>query len=519
VEDGASRAGENVLAAIVVKNNVFRAGAGSKAQIEFATMMRPTVKPFLDENFLLQTELAARLYHEYAKGEPIIDYHCHLPPAEVADNHRFRSLTEIWLNGDHYKWRALRASGVPERLITGDASDWEKFEAWARTVPQTVRNPLYHWTHMELKFPFGVKGKVLDGSTARDIYDHCGALLGRDEFTTQGLLRQYKVLVVCTTDDPIDTLESHVKHARNAKAFTKLYPTWRPDKALAVHDPASWNGWVDKLEAAADLGVRSYATLIEALKRRHDAFHAQGCRLSDHGLDQLWAAPYTAAEVEAIFQKARAGKALGPDEVERFRSAVLYDLALLDHARGWTQQFHLGAMRNNNTRMMRLLGPDTGFDSIGDLPQAVGLARFLDRLDTTDQLPKTILYNLNPADNEVFATVAGNFQDGSVPGKIQFGSAWWFLDQKDGMEKQIDALSNMGLLSRFVGMLTDSRSFLSYSRHEYFRRLLCNMLGNDVEDGLLPNDVDLLGNLVRDVCFRNARSYFGFDVSGAPAAR
>ena len=474
------------------------------------------MKPFLDEDFLLPNETAVRLYHEFASGEPIIDYHCHLPPDQIASNHRFASLTEIWLNGDHYKWRALRANGVPERLITGDASDWEKFEAWARTVPYTLRNPLYHWTHLELRFPFGVKGKLLSEKTAREIYDGCNELLRRDEFTTQGLLRQYKVRVVCSTDDPTDSLEHHAKHAKQIKGSsgpqTRLYPTWRPDRVLQIHDPSVWNDWVGKLEAASGIAVKSYATLLDALRNRHDVFHAHGCRASDHGLETMYAAPYTEREVAAIFDKARAGKGLSPEEVEKFRSAILYDAALLDHARGWTQQFHLTAMRNNNTRMMRTLGPDTGFDSIGDLPQASSVARFLDRLDTSNQLPKTILYNLNPADNEVFATVLGNFQDGSVPGKMQYGSAWWFLDQLDGMEKQINALSNMGLLSRFVGMLTDSRSFLSYSRHEYFRRLLCAMLGTDIERGLLPNDLSLVGNLVKDVCFRNARSYFGFDL-------
>jgi glucuronate isomerase len=469
------------------------------------------VKPFLDDNFLLETETAIRLYHEYAKAEPIVDYHCHLSPAEVATNHRFANLTEIWLNGDHYKWRAMRSDGVPERLITGDASDWEKFEAWAKVVPHTLRNPLYHWTHLELKFPFGVKNKVLNPSTAREIFDHCNTLLAGDGFTTQGLLQKYKVQVVCTTDDPIDSLEHHAAHAKNPKATTKLYPTWRPDKSLFVHDLKSWNEWVGKLEAAAGASVGSYADFLTAMKKRHDAFHAHGCRASDHGLDTMYATPATEREVSAIFAKARANKAaLAPDEIEKFRSAALYDLALYDHARGWTQQFHLGAMRNNNTRMMRTLGPDTGFDSIGDLPQASAIARFLDRLDTTDQLAKTILYNLNPADNDVLATVIGNFQDGSVAGKMQFGSAWWFLDQKDGMEKQINSLSNMGLLARFVGMLTDSRSFLSYSRHEYFRRILCNLLGNDIEGGQLPHDIDLVGGLVRDVCFRNAQGYFGF---------
>jgi glucuronate isomerase len=506
--------------------------ANSLRPPEFGYYPRTAVKPFLDEDFLLPNQAAVRLYHEFAEGEPIIDYHCHLPPDQIASNHRFATLTEIWLNGDHYKWRALRANGVPERLITGAASDWEKFEAWARTVPATLRNPLYHWTHLELRFPFGVKGKLLCEKTAREIYDRCGELLQQDEFTTQGLLRQYRVLVVCSTDDPTDSLEHHARHAERIKGGqggqggkvgkgttkgsdvqeTRLYPTWRPDRALQVHDLSAWNDWVGKLEAASGLAVGSYSSLLEALRKRHDVFHARGCRASDHGLEMMYASPYTEREVALIFEKARAGKGLSGEEIEKFRSAVLHDTALFDHARGWTQQFHLGAMRNNSTRMMRALGPDTGFDSIGDLPQASAIARFLDRLDTSDQLPRTILYNLNPRDNEVFATVLGNFQDGSVPGKMQFGSAWWFLDQLDGMEKQINSLSNMGLLSRFVGMLTDSRSFLSYSRHEYFRRLLCAMLGSDIERGLLPNDLPLVGELVKDVCFRNARAYFGFEL-------
>jgi glucuronate isomerase len=469
----------------------------------------------MDENFLLQNDVAVQLYHEYAKGEPIIDYHCHLPPAEVANNHRFKTLTEIWLNGDHYKWRALRSNGVPERLITGNASDWEKFEAWAKTVPATLRNPLYHWTHLELRFPFGVTGKRLDGTTAREIYDHGNALLQRDDFTTQGLLQKFNVEVVCTTDDPIDSLEHHAAYAtaqaKNPKSRTKLLPTWRPDKSFAVHDLTLWNEWIGKLEAISNQTVDSYRAMLDALKKRHDVFHAHGCRASDHGLECLYAASYTEAEIAAIFSKARANRGpLSVDEVEKFRSAVLYDTALWDHARGWTQQFHLGAMRNNNTRMWKAIGPDTGFDSIGDLPQGQAASRFFDRLDSTDQLAKTIIYNLNPRDNDLFATLIGNFQGGGVAGKMQFGSAWWFLDQLDGMEKQINALSNMGLLSRFVGMLTDSRSFVSYSRHEYFRRLLCNILGTDVERGLVPHDMELLGNLVKDVCYRNAKGYFGF---------
>jgi glucuronate isomerase len=467
-------------------------------------------RTFLDDDFLLESDVARELYVEHARPQPIIDYHCHLSPERIADNHRFKTLTEIWLEGDHYKWRAMRADGVPEREITGDASDWEKFAAWARTVPHTLRNPLYHWTHLELAFPFGVRGKLLGPDTAREIYDHCNALLAKDDFTTQGLLRQYRVEVVCSTDDPADSLEPHRRHATAKGAATRLVPTWRPDKALGLHDVPAWNAWVDRLQAAAGVSIGDLRSFRVAMEKRHAFFHEVGCRSSDHGLDRMWAADCTEREGEAIFARARAGQAVGPDDVEKLRSLLLYELAVMDHARGWVQQFHLGALRNNNSRALRALGPDTGYDAVGDLPQAGPLVRFLDRLDATNQLAKTVLYNLNPADNEVLATITGSFQDGSAPGKMQFGSAWWFLDQLDGMERQMNALSNMGLLSRFVGMLTDSRSFLSYSRHDYFRRLLCNMLGEDVHRGRLPDDRALLGGLVEDVCYRNAKAYFSF---------
>jgi glucuronate isomerase len=469
------------------------------------------MKTFLADDFLLDSKTAVDLYETYARRQPIIDYHCHLSPHQVADDYAWRSITEIWLQGDHYKWRAMRTAGVPERNITGEASDWEKFAAWAATVPQTLRNPLYHWTHLELKFPFGVEGKLLGPDTAKEIYEHCNRKLAEKDFSAQGLLAQYGVKIVCSTDDPIDDLEPHQRHAKNTQARTKLAPTWRPDKALFVHDLPVWNGWIDKLGAVAGMNVDTLAGLREALQKRHDTFHATGCRASDHGLERIFAAPYTEREAEAIFAKARAGKALSPDEIEKFRSALCHDFAVMDHKRGWVQQFHLGAMRNNSTRAMRVLGPDTGYDSIGDFAQGEALVRFFDRLDSEGKLAKTIVYNLNPRDNEVLTTVIGSFQDGSAPGKMQFGSAWWFLDQLDGMAKQMNALSNMGLLSRFVGMLTDSRSFLSYSRHDYFRRLLCNLLGEDVQAGRLPDDTALLGRLVEDVCFKNARAYFGFE--------
>jgi glucuronate isomerase len=465
---------------------------------------------FPGADFLLDTDVAADLYRRVAEPQPIIDYHTHLSPEQIATNHRFRSITEAWLDGDHYKWRAMRANGIDERLITGPTSDWEKFEAWARTVPMTLRNPLYHWTHMELHRPFGVDA-LLSPGTAREIYDRCNARLSEDAFTTRGLLKGFGVTVICTTDDPADSLSWHQQMSAEPDPATRMYPTWRPDRALAIEDPAAFNAWVARLEAAAGASVSgSYRSLLDALDRRHRAFHALGCRASDHGLETVWAAPWTDERVDASFNQLRSGKALDPVAARAFKSALLHDLAVMDHSRGWVQQFHLGALRNTNTRRGRILGADTGCDSIGDWEQSRALAALLDSLDATGQLAKTILYNLNPADNEVFATMAGNYQDGQTPGKMQFGAAWWFLDQLDGMTAQLNALSNMGLLARFVGMITDSRSFLSYSRHEYFRRLLCHLLGDDVRRGLLPDDRALLGQLVENVCYLNAREYFGF---------
>lgn len=462
----------------------------------------------ITEDFLLETDLARRLFHDVAKNLPIIDYHCHLPPEQIASNHRFRSITEIWLDGDHYKWRAMRANGVSERFCTGDATDFDKFEAWAKTVPETIRNPLYHWTHMELKRPFGIE-ELLNEKSARSIYDRTTARLQEDGFTTLGLLKQFKVAVVCTTDDPVDSLEPHAELAKRKDPETRVCPTWRPDKALAVEDPASWNAWVDALEAASGQSIGAWSQFMAALERRHTAFHDLGCRASDHGLERMHAAPFTEAELALAFGALRAGRVLDRDAAEQFKSGLLHEMAILDHGRGWVQQFHLGALRNTNARARRTLGPDKGFDSIGDFDQALPLARFLDRLDDSNQLAKTILYNLNPRDNELFASMIGNFQDGTVPGKMQYGAAWWFLDQKDGMEAQLRALSNLGLFSRFVGMITDSRSFLSYSRHEYYRRLVCNLLGNDVRSGFLPDDRDLLARAVRNVCFDNAKAYLG----------
>lgn len=466
------------------------------------------MKDFLDDNFLLQTKTAEYLYHNYAANMPIIDYHCHLIPQQIAENKKFDNITQPWLYDDYYKWRAMRTNGVDERYCTGDASDKEKFEKWAETVPYTLRNPLYHWTHLELKRYFGVND-LLSEKTAREIYGKTSEILQSDEYRVKGLLRLMKVELVCTTDDPVDSLKYHQQIAKQGGDL-KVIPAWRPDKTMAVEVPASYNEYIDSLSEASGIEISSYFTLLEAIKDRHDYFHANGCRLSDHGLEHFFAEDYTEEEVCIIFKKVRIGILLNETEILKFKSALLFDLALMDHEKGWTQQFHIGALRNNNSRLFNLLGPDTGFDSIGDWDNARSMSKFLDRLDKTDQLAKTILYNINPGENEIMATMISNFQDGSVPGKIQWGSASWFLDQKDGMEKQMNALSSLGLLSRFVGMLTDSRSFLSFPRHEYFRRILCNLFGNDVENGLIPNDKKLLGQMVEDICYNNAKEYFNF---------
>jgi len=469
------------------------------------------MKPFLDENFLLETKAAERLYHEYAAAMPIFDYHCHLPVAEIAEDKKFANLTAIWLHGDHYKWRAMRANGVDERYITGNASDLDKFRAWAETVPKTLRNPLYHWTHLELKNPFGIEGTLLSPATADAIYQHCSELLQRDDFSTRGLLQKMQVRVVCTTDDPLDDLEHHKKLAEDASFRVRVLPAFRPDRAMAVDDPTTFNGWVDKLAQLCNCDIGEYRSFLDCLAARHTFFHEHGCRLSDHGLEAPYAEDYSEAEVAAIFAKVRSGKAITAAESRVFKSAMLVEFAVLDHSRGWTQQFHFGALRNQNTRAFRTLGPDTGYDSIGDFSMGRSLGRLLDRLEAQDKLTKTILYVLNPGDNEMIATTIGNFQGGGIPGKMQFGSGWWFNDQKDGMERQLTALSNMGLLSRFVGMLTDSRSFLSYPRHEYFRRVLCNLFGRDMENGELPHDFQLIGETIRDISYRNAVNYFGIE--------
>ncbi|GGZ15670.1 uronate isomerase [Echinicola pacifica] len=467
-------------------------------------------KEFLDENFLLQNDFAQQLYHTYAKDLPIIDYHCHLSPKDITLNRPFNNLSEIWLAGDHYKWRAMRTLGINEEYITGKStSDKDKFLKWAETVPYTLRNPLFHWTHLELKRYFGIN-QLLSPDTAEEIYEEATAQLQQKSHFTRGLLEQMNVETVCSTDDPIDTLNYHIQ-AKREGIKPNLFPAFRPDKAYAVENQGSYLSYLNLLGQASDTEISSYKALLDALKNRVDYFHEHGGRLSDHGLEKLYYFKRGTYDCEKLMAKLLGGAKLCGEEIHYFKFETLLHLSHMYHAKGWTQQYHLGALRNTNQRMLRLLGPDTGFDSIGDFSQASAIAQFLNELDSSDQLAKTILYNLNPSDNEVLATMIGNFNDGSIRGKVQFGSGWWFLDQKDGMEKQMNALSNMGLLSCFVGMLTDSRSFLSFPRHEYFRRTLCNLIGKDVANGELPNDEEWLGKIVSDICYYNAKNYFQFD--------
>jgi len=460
---------------------------------------------FIHEDFLLQTRTARRLYHDFAKAEPIFDYHCHLPPRDLAANRQFKDLFEIWLEGDHYKWRAMRANGVPERYCTGAATPFEKFQAWAATVPFTLRNPLYHWTHLELKRYFGITELLNERSAAR-IWRRAGDRLASSGLSAQGILRRFKVVAVCTTDDPTDSLEHHRALAASGLG-TRVLPAFRPDKALAVHQQAQFNEWVKRLELASEMDVRNLDQLLAALRKRHDYFHSLGCRLSDHGLTQCFADFCSDRTAGAIFDKARRGKAASPAEQAQFATFLMLFFGRLDAEKGWTKQLHLGTLRNNNTRLLNQLGPDTGFDSIGDFPQGAALASYLDALEREKALPKTIVYNSNPADDYLFATMLGNFPGDGIAAKVQMGSGWWFLDQKEGMEWQMNALSNLSLLSRFVGMVTDSRSFMSYPRHEYFRRVLCNLIGRDVENGELPKDFKLLGQMIRNICFGNAAQY------------
>jgi glucuronate isomerase len=467
------------------------------------------MKDFLNSDFLLDTDTASELYHQYAEKMPIIDYHCHLSPQLIEEDHQFSDLTELWLSGDHYKWRAMRTNGVDESLITGNATPWQKFEAWAATVPYTMGNPLYHWTHLELQRTFGIH-TILNPDSALDIYNRCNELLKQPEYSARGLISHFNVEVLCTTDDPIDSLV-YQRQIRKSGFSTKVLPTWRPDKLTAVSDTTAYKQYILALEKASDTNIGTFGDLTQALQKRHNYFHEQGCRLSDHGLTTFYAEPYTPAEIELSFEKLMQGKELTTEEQIKYQSAMLYIFGCMDAESGWTQQYHYGALRNNNSLMMQRVGPDTGFDSIGDWNVAQSLSRFLDRLNREDKLARTILYNLNPNANEMIATMTGNFQDGTIPGKIQFGSSWWFMDQKEGMQRQLKVLSNLSLLSRFVGMLTDSRSFVSYPRHEYFRRILCNLLGHDIEQGELPADeLPWIGQMIKDICYYNAKTYFRF---------
>jgi glucuronate isomerase len=468
---------------------------------------------FIHEDFLLSTRTGRRLYHQYAEGEPILDYHCHLSPRDIAENRRFNDLFEIWLEGDHYKWRAMRSNGVAERFCTGDADPFAKFQAWAATVPHTLRNPLYHWTHLELKRYFDID-ELLDEASAARIWKRANERLAGADLTTQGILKKFRVQYVCTTDDPTDDLRYHRAMAAEGLAV-RVLPAFRPDKALRIDRPDVFNPWVDSLGQAANVEIGKLDGFLDALRSRHDYFHQHGCRLSDHGMNQCYADFCSPKVAAGIFAKARRGAAVSVQEQERFGAFMMLFFGQLDAEKGWVKQLHLGALRNNNTRLLRQLGPDTGFDSIGDFPQATALASYLDRLDQEKALPKMILYNANPADNYVFATMLGNYQDGSVPGKIQFGAGWWFLDQKEGIEWQLNALSNLGLLSRFIGMITDSRSFMSFPRHEYFRRVLCEVIGRDMENGEIPDDEMLVGTMIRNICNNNARQYFGFSADAA----
>jgi glucuronate isomerase len=467
------------------------------------------MKKFLSRDFLLETETARQLFHDYVADLPIIDYHCHLSPRLIAENHQFANLAEIWLQGDHYKWRAMRFNGINESFITGNQSDRNKFQKWAETVPYTLRNPLYHWTHLELQRYFGID-KILDADSAGEIYDECNQKLQLPEFRVQGLLKKMKVEVICTTDDPADSLEFH-QSILNQGIKIKVLPAFRPDQAISIGKPMAFQAYLETLGKSANISIDNFNQFLDALKSRHDYFHAMGCRVSDHGLEQFYTTDWTEPELKNIFEKARGGSTVNTEEVEKFQSALIFQFAEWDFERNWVQQFHLGALRNNNSRMLGSLGPDTGWDSIGDFPQAKALSFFLNSLDKNNRLARTILYNNNPTDNEMMATMIGNFNDGTIPGKVQWGSAWWFLDQKDGMTKQLNALSNMGLISRFIGMITDSRSFLSFPRHEYFRRIICGLFGKEIENGEIPADTEWAGMMLKNISYYNARNFFDWN--------
>ncbi|WP_396170169.1 glucuronate isomerase [Flavobacterium sp.] len=467
-------------------------------------------KIFITDNFLLHSEAAVQLYHDFAKHQPIFDYHCHLSPKDIAEDRQFENLAQIWLEGDHYKYRAMRANGVNEKFITGDASDYEKYMKWAETVPTTLRNPLYHWTHLELKNYFGITN-LLNADSAESIYNQCAELLKKPEYSVRNILRKMNVKVVGTTDDPTDDLRYH-KQLQEDQFEIKVLPSFRPDKATEIEKGKAFIDWIQKLEKTVNYTITDFSSLINALKERHTFFHEMGCRISDHGHNTFYGEKYTSTQINVILKRALKGEKISKLEINKYKSAVLYELALMNKSRSWAQQFHVGAIRNNNVKMLQTIGPDQGYDSIGDLNMAENMSKFFGKLSECDGLANTIVYNLNPRDSEMFAAMAANFNDGIVVGKMQYGAAWWFLDQKDGMEKQLNVLSNFGLLSKFVGMVTDSRSFLSFPRHEYFRRILCNVLGDEIEKGELPNDMKLIGNMVEDICYSNAKKYFNIEL-------
>ena len=464
------------------------------------------MKAFMDDNFLLHTKTAQYLYHEHAKIMPIYDFHSHLPVEDIANNINFDNIGQAWLAGDHYKWRLMRTNGIPEQFCTGNATDYEKFQKWAETVPKTIRNPLYHWTHLELRRYFNIED-LLNPTTCKTIYDHCSNLLKTPEYSIKNLVDGMNVKLICTTNDPIDSLEFH-KKIKNDGYEVKILPTFRPDKAMNVEDNVSFMNYIHQLGEISEMTIENFSSLIEAIDIRHKYFHDNGCRIADHGVDQLYAKEYSDQDIEIIIHKILSNKELSDIEISKFKSAFLHEVGRLNHKRGWVQQFHIGALRNVNTRLYNKLGPDIGCDTIGDYNMSENMAKFLDHLDQSNELAKTVLYNLNPRDNELFASMIGNFQDGTFPGKIQFGPSWWFLDNIEGIKKQINSLSTLGLLYHFIGMTTDSRSFLSFPRHEYFRRILCNIVGNDIEKGEIPADMNLLGEMIENICYNNAANYF-----------
>ncbi len=466
------------------------------------------MKAFMDQDFLLETETARKLYHDYAAKMPVLDYHCHISPKEITEDRKFENITQVWLGGDHYKWRQMRSNGVEEKYITGDASDREKFQKWAETLEKAIGNPLYHWSHLELQRYFGYYG-ALNGETAEEVWNLCNAKLQEDGMSARNLILQSHVTLICTTDDPVDTLEWHDQIAADKSFDVQVLPTWRPEKAMSLSRP-DYLEYMDKLSKVSGVKVESFATLMDALRVRLDYFAKRGCRISDHSLEYVMYVPASDEKIEAIFAKRLAGKAISHEEEFQFKTAMMVALGKEYHKKDMAMQIHFGVKRDNNGLIFRNLGPDAGIDCIDNYAPSAQMADYLNALAVTDELPKTILYSLNPTDNAAIGTIIGCFQDSSAVGKIQQGSAWWFNDHKKGMIDQMTSLASLGLLGNFIGMLTDSRSFLSYTRHEYFRRIMCNLIGGWVENGEYPNDEKVLGRMVQDISYNNAVRYFGF---------